>query len=59
MLSSTVEALRRSGSGWIVLDLGGVQAADAAGLRAVRSLETWIAAEGGRVALLDAPPPVD
>lgn len=59
MLSATVEALRRSGNGWIVLDLGGVQAADAAGLHAIRSLEARIAADGGRMALLNAPDPAD
>ncbi len=57
MLGGTVEALHRSGWGRIVLDLGGVQAVDGAGLRALHSLESRIAADGGHVALLNEPEP--
>ncbi|MGY1683210.1 STAS domain-containing protein [Geodermatophilus sp. SYSU D01176] len=57
MLGGTVDALHRSGWGRIVLDLGGVQAVDGAGLRALRSLERRIAADGGHVALLNEPEP--
>lgn len=57
MLGGTVEALHRSGCGQIVLDLGGVQAVDGAGLDALHSLEKRIRAQGGRVALLNVPGP--
>ncbi len=36
-------------------DLGGVQAVDGAGLRALHSLERRIAADGGHVTLLNEP----
>jgi hypothetical protein len=55
MVSSTVQTLRDRGWGRIVLDLGGVLAADDAGLRAIHSLERRIAADGGHVALLNCP----
>lgn len=57
MLHGTVEALHRSGWGRIVLDLGQVQAVDDAGLQALHALEMRIAADGGHVALLNAPEP--
>ena len=55
MVSGTVAALRAGGWTRIVLDLGGVQAADDAGLHAVRSLEAEVAAAGGRMTLLNWP----
>ena len=55
MLRGTVEALRRSGHTRIVLDLGGVQAVDDAGLHAVRSLQDRTHAAGGHLTVLDAP----
>jgi anti-anti-sigma factor len=57
MVSGTVEAMH--GQGWtrIVVDLGGVRAADAAGLRTIHSLERRIAAGGGHVAVLNCPEP--
>lgn len=57
MLGGTVEALYRGGCRRIVLDLGGVLAADDAGLDAIHSLERRIAADGGHVALLNEPMP--
>lgn len=57
MLGGTVEVLHRSGCGRIVLDLGGVEAVDDAGRDALRSLEEWIAEQGGHVALLNEPRP--
>jgi anti-anti-sigma regulatory factor len=55
MLSGTVAGLRRGGCTSVVLDLGGVQAADDAGLHAVRCLEAEVAATGGRMTLLNWP----
>ncbi len=55
MLSGTVQALHRSGCQRIVLDLGGVRAADDAGLDALHFLERRIAADGGHVAVLNRP----
>jgi len=57
MLRGTVDALRRSGHTRIVLDLGGVQAVDDAGLHAVRSLQDRTHAAGGHLTVLDAPAP--
>ncbi|MGY1669126.1 STAS domain-containing protein [Geodermatophilus sp. SYSU D00710] len=54
MLRGTVDALRQGGCSGVVLDLGGVPA-DAAAVDAVRSLEEHVAAEGGRVALVNWP----
>jgi anti-anti-sigma factor len=55
MVSGTVEALHERGWDRVVVDLGGVRAADDAGLRAIHSLERRIAADGGHVALLNCP----
>lgn len=55
MLGGAVEALQGSGHVRILLDLGGVQAADAAGLRAIRSLEETVSAAGGRLRVLHRP----
>ncbi len=55
MVSGTVQALRPRGWACIVLDLGGVQAVDDAGLHAVRSLEAEVSAAGGRMTLLNWP----
>ncbi len=55
MLTGTVEVLRQSGSGRVVLDLGGVHAVDDAGLEAIRTLQQQVAAQGGRLTLLDPP----
>ncbi len=55
MVSGTVDALRARGWACIVLDQGGVQAADDAGLHAVRSPEAEVAAAGGRMTLLNWP----
>jgi anti-anti-sigma factor len=57
MVSGTIEALHDQGWARIVLDLGGVQDADAAGLRTIQSLERRISAGGGHVALLNCPEP--
>lgn len=55
MLTGAVEALWRSGSGRVVLDLGGVHAVDDAGLDAIRTLQQQVAAQGGCLTLLDPP----
>jgi hypothetical protein len=55
MLSGTIEGLRRSGCTRVLLDLGGVQAVDDAGLHGVRSPEAEVAATGGRMTLRNWP----
>ncbi|MGY1707399.1 STAS domain-containing protein [Geodermatophilus sp. SYSU D00697] len=55
MLSGTIAGLRRGGCTSVLLDLGGVQAVDDAGLHAVRSLEAEVADAGGRMTLLNWP----
>ncbi|MGY1737300.1 hypothetical protein [Geodermatophilus sp. SYSU D00684] len=52
MLRGTVDALRREGCTWVVVDLDGVQADDA-GADAVRSLERGVVADGGHMTLVN------
>ena len=54
MVCGTVEALRRSGHGDVVVDLREVSAVDAGGLRVLESLERSLRDEGDRLTLLHA-----
>jgi anti-anti-sigma regulatory factor len=56
LLRGTVESLRRSGHDVVLLDLGGVRTADSAGLRELHALERAVAADGGELLVLAAPP---
>ncbi|UOX99739.1 STAS domain-containing protein [Blastococcus sp. PRF04-17] len=49
LLRGTVETLRRGGHTRVLVDLQGVQAADAAGLHVLRDVERSLAAEGARL----------
>ncbi|WP_218938588.1 STAS domain-containing protein, partial [Modestobacter altitudinis] len=55
LLRGTVEGLVRLGHSTVVLDLTGVQAADAVGLHVLSSLESSMAASGGRLLVRNAP----
>ncbi|MGY1634161.1 STAS domain-containing protein [Geodermatophilus sp. SYSU D01186] len=52
LVRGTVECLRRSGHSVVILDLGDVHAADAAGLDDLRALQRAVAADGGELLLL-------
>ena len=54
MVGGTVEVLRRSGHGTVVVDLREVSALDDDGLRALESLERGLREDGGRLTLLRA-----
>jgi anti-anti-sigma regulatory factor len=54
-LRGTVEALLRNGHRRVVLDLGSLQSADEPGMRALRTLQAAVDADGGRLALLGVP----
>jgi anti-anti-sigma regulatory factor len=55
MVCGTVEALRRSGHGAVVVDLRGLSRADDEGLHTLHALEDRVREDGGRLTLLDAP----
>jgi anti-anti-sigma regulatory factor len=52
LLRATVEALAHDGHTRILLDLTGLQDADAPGTRAIASLQTELAERGGRLTVL-------
>lgn len=56
-IQAAVQGLHRSGHASIGVDLGGIETSDSAGRRAVHDLQEAIAAEGGVVTVLEAPPP--
>lgn len=59
LLRGAVLVLHRRGHDRVTLDLGGVQAVDAAGLRALRSLQAAVTAEGRELVVVHAPGAVD
>ena len=55
LVRGTVESLRRSGHTRVLLDLGGVRAADDAGLDVLRDVDRTVTADGGTLLLHRAP----
>ena len=55
LLSGAVLALHRGGHRRVLLDLAGIQDADAAGLVMLRHLQTTVAAEGRTLVVLHSP----
>ena len=49
LLRGTVETLRRGGHRRVLVDLQGVEAADAAGLHVLRDMQRSLAVDGGRL----------
>ena len=55
LLSGAVHALHRGGHRRVLLDLGGIQGADDAGLAMLRQLRASVASAGGTLVLLHPP----